>query len=210
MRNKEKEAVDFTPPEIERSPKIEMVNPRDNNKLPKTIRSIQKPDDEDWPSGFPSLADGKNNQNLDLFDDMIDPQKDNDFLCDDDLVESEANNLEKSQDKKLETSSLKSEPRKDILLESNRNNIVTDRLSVDNEDLAMEDDKRSTLNEDHLKPFSDEEQLKNVLEPTEEMKESEIPEVPEPSPIKPAPSLNDIMNDDLTGAFVPPPSKSKL
>ena len=39
-----------------------MVTQRDDNKLPS--KSIQKPDDEDWPSGFPSLADGKNNQNL--------------------------------------------------------------------------------------------------------------------------------------------------
>lgn len=116
----EKAIIEFTPRETI-TPKIEMVTQRDDKNIP--AKSIQKPDDEDWPSGFPSLADGKNNQNLDLFDDIMDPQKD-DFLCDDDVVESKSTDHNKSQDKKLETSSLKSDAQQEILLESNKNNIL--------------------------------------------------------------------------------------
>jgi hypothetical protein len=194
----EKAIVEFTPPE-NISPKIEMVKQRDNKNIPS--KSIQKPDDEDWPSGFPSLADGKNNQNLDLFDDIIDPQKD-DFQCDGDLVESKSTDHNKSQDKKLEASSLKSEPQQEILLESN----------IDDEEPVVEDDKRSiSIDDEESKPFSDEEQLKNVVETTSDIGENDVPTMPEPSPIKPlvAPSIMDIMNDDLTGAWVVPATKSK-
>jgi hypothetical protein len=77
---------------------------------------------------------------------------------------------------------------------------------------VIEDGKRSnSIDDEESKPFSEEEQLKNVVEATSDIGENDVPTMPEPSPIKPlvAPSILDIMNDDLTGDWVVPETKSK-
>jgi len=168
---------------IDESPKIEPGG-KDIKFNPglKSITSIQKSDGEKLVSVFPSLADKTNNQdserimNSDILNDISNEnQNQNNFLCNENLLdiegEEEGNSIH-SEGKKLDASSINSEPpAKEILLSSSRSNIISGE--------GEERKSNPNLYVEEPNPFNENEQEKNKFDPPSDQPVDEnIPELP--------------------------------
>ena len=169
--------------------KIEIIpKEKPKDKVLETAKSIQKSEDEEWPSGFPSIAekthnleeqktDRKPSPNFDLLGDILkDDQNDKDLVFNDDLLEeaSKEEDIVKSYrdediDDLFASSKGPSEiDGREILIQSNKANLKP----VDN-------DKNEAVTKPEETPgFSEKDLEKNKSFQATELDEDKVPEKP--------------------------------
>lgn len=171
--------------QIEESPRIEPGSKEIGfDKRLKSITTIQKSgttvqkSEENGNFGFPSFAEETNiqdNERKDNFDIFNEGQNEGESLWSDNLLNyaiQEELNSHHSVDKKLETSSVNSEPpAKKILLSSNKSNILP----------TEKEERKSNPNlyEEEPSPYNENEQSKNIFNSSPELYIADnIPELP--------------------------------
>ena len=186
-------------------------------------KSLQKSEGEEWPSGFPSLVESINSQddqkakvlcpNSDLVGDILNNEDGKDSLYEEGIIANPKsttigvlsdNDKEEAIEDLFNSSNDKSDEEKVVLIESTQPVPLTPSKETLIENiLASEISPKS--DEKNKSPFSEREQEQNRAFATiDSPVEDEVPSITNSEKKKDStPSLQDIMNDDLTGTSAP-------